>query len=408
MIQTEVMTGPLDLSSRKYKMTQDSAVIQQYGFDSCGALDLSSSGSSSTKPSDEETESNSDNGDLAQTFTKRKADVLVEFLAKRKKIRVEETASEGLRPAAQNKRKNIRDVLTDRMLQNSTREAKALEDERLQRLQGSDSEESKLLSDSVQEDEEEDEEEDPNNSGMHVNDCLNVHDADGRVLVNTNHPESDPDIHLAPQLEKFIKPHQIGGVRFLYDNVVESLGRFNESQGFGCILAHNMGLGKTMQVISFIDVLLSNTTARSVLCIVPINTLQNWLAEFNHWLPAKGEQSSLSRDGADLKYRNFKIYVLNDNYKNIQQRSAVIKDWGRSGGVLMMGYELYRQLSNKKSRKRKGKNHQTGCDFEQKSESSALHDIQKYLVNPGPDLVICDEGHRIKNSHASISQAATS
>ena len=65
----------------------------------------------------------------------------------------------------------------------------------------------------------------------------------------------------------------------------------------------------------------------------------------------------------------------------------------------MMGYELYRQLSNKKTRKRKGKG-----DYEQKSDSSALHDIQKYLVSPGPDLVICDEGHRIKNSHASISQ----
>lgn len=64
---------------------------------------------------------------------------------------------------------------------------------------------------------------------------------------------------------------QIGGIRFLYDNLVESLERYKSSSGFGCILAHSMGLGKTLQVISFIDVLLRHTGAKTVLAIVPVS-----------------------------------------------------------------------------------------------------------------------------------------
>lgn len=68
-------------------------------------------------------------------------------------------------------------------------------------------------------------------------------------------------------------PHlQIGGIRFLYDNLVESMERFSSSSGFGCILAHSMGLGKTLQVISFIDVLFRHTQAHTVLAIVPVST----------------------------------------------------------------------------------------------------------------------------------------
>jgi len=71
----------------------------------------------------------------------------------------------------------------------------------------------------------------------------------------------------------------------------------------------------------------------------------------------------------------------------------------------MMGYELYRQLANRKPRRKRSKLEPRQEERENKAERKILSDIQSHLVNPGPDLVICDEGHRIKNSHASISQA---
>lgn len=59
----------------------------------------------------------------------------------------------------------------------------------------------------------------------------------------------------------------------MFDNIVESLERFKNSQGFGCILAHSMGLGKTLQVISFVDVFLRHTDAKTALCVVPVSIL---------------------------------------------------------------------------------------------------------------------------------------
>ncbi|XP_011062591.1 PREDICTED: uncharacterized protein LOC105150903 isoform X2 [Acromyrmex echinatior] len=133
--------------------------------------------------------------------------------------------------------------------------------------------------------EETDNEDDPSNSGMHTNDRYNIPDEHGRVLINVGHPETEPDVYLAPQVARIIKPHQIGGIRFLFDNIIETIERYKTSSGFGCILAHSMGLGKTLQVASFCDIFFRCTTAKTVLCIMPINTLQNWLAEFNMWLP---------------------------------------------------------------------------------------------------------------------------
>lgn len=91
-------------------------------------------------------------------------------------------------------------------------------------------------------DEEDDvEEEDENNSGEHTNDIYNQKDAEGRVVVNVGHGESEANIYVAPQIARIIKPHQIGGVRFLFDNIIEGIDLFDKSTGFGCILAHSMG-----------------------------------------------------------------------------------------------------------------------------------------------------------------------
>lgn len=153
-------------------------------------------------------------------------------------------------------------------------------------------------------------------------------------------------------------PLQVGGIRFLYDNIVESLSRFHSSPGFGCILAHSMGLGKTLQVIAFIDVFLRCTPAKHVLCVVPVNTLQNWISEFDHWVPPSpasvqsGQSSGAAlltnqnplwgqvtsgtppssaapaannqQRGDEVHYRTFNISVLSEANRTMESRLKVL------------------------------------------------------------------------------------
>ncbi|XP_068758816.1 helicase ARIP4-like isoform X1 [Montipora capricornis] len=195
-------------------------------------------------------------------------------------------------------------------------------------------------------------------------------------------------------------------------------------------MAHSMGLGKTLQVISFVDIFLRHTSATKVLCIVPINTIQNWLVEFNMWLPSKPGLISDSNgmiveahDSNKVRYRNFEVHLLSDGQRSTLSRAKVIGEWNKQGGVLLMGYELYRLLatvtpsmssrrgmppSKKKkvttSDKANGEPEVIDLDKEEK-HMELLIGIQQALCNPGADLVICDEGHRIKNDNSNISQA---
>lgn len=220
---------------------------------------------------------------------------------------------------------------------------------------------------------------------------------------NTSTPVCHQDIGLLPHLTKAAKPHQMEGMKFLYNNIIGNFGTFNKSRGgFGCILAHSMGLGKTFQSVSFTELFLRCTDSTHVMVIVPVNTLYNWMREFDLWLPPKNTLEELFTKYNNTYFRSFNVFTISEQEKTFKQRFNVLVRWKVEGGVLIIGYELFRTLVglyldlqpklNKKPRK-----------FNPRSR-----EVYGILCDPGPDLVICDEGHRIKNEEAAISVAMKS
>lgn len=88
-------------------------------------------------------------------------------------------------------------------------------------------------------------------------------------------------------LVRKLKPHQANGVKFMWDACYETLDQMEKSPGGGCILAHCMGLGKSLQVVALSHTLLThveNTDVKCVLVIAPLSTVLNWVNEFKIWL----------------------------------------------------------------------------------------------------------------------------
>ncbi|CAI2350626.1 unnamed protein product [Caenorhabditis sp. 36 PRJEB53466] len=243
----------------------------------------------------------------------------------------------------------------------------------------------------------------------------------GRLLVNSGHPAGEADVFVIARLTHILQPHQLGGIRFMYDNTIESVEEYKKSEGFGCILAHSMGLGKTIQVITFSEIFLRATNARKVLIIVPINTIQNWYAEYEKWIPRISECGD--------RIREFEVFLLGDTVKTFDQRVNLIEKWDQKGGVLLIGYDMFRQLikltNPKKEKKGRPKLNLSGVssgfvknsvedakdelDFETgftnggRVRQEAYDLLRCALLDPGPELVVCDEGHKIKNITAEIS-----
>lgn len=79
-------------------------------------------------------------------------------------------------------------------------------------------------------------------------------------------------------------------------------------------------------------------------------------------------------------------------YKNNITRANKLMEWHNEGGVMILGYDMFRNLANP-----------TAPRIRKKVRES----LQTSLIDPGPDMIVCDEGHLLKNEKTSLSKAIT-
>ncbi|KAH3820866.1 hypothetical protein DPMN_122615, partial [Dreissena polymorpha] len=204
-----------------------------------------------------------------------------------------------------------------------------------------------------------------------------------KVLVTTKcvlemDENKKPLIEVDRTLIRKLKPHQVEAVRFMYNCCVERLAIRKKEEGAGCILAHCMGLGKTLSVITFVHTMLSNvklTKMSKCLVVCPLNTCLNWVNEFQIWL-----------DDVDFEIKVYEMSRLKQNFVHAE----MLKEWHESrAGVMILGYDMYRNLVK-------------GSHCESEKQKKIFFET---LSNPGPDLVVCDEGHILKNDKTSLFKA---
>ncbi|XP_030226040.1 DNA repair and recombination protein RAD54B isoform X1 [Gadus morhua] len=162
------------------------------------------------------------------------------------------------------------------------------------------------------------------------------------------------DVVVDPHLVNNLRPHQREGLLFLYECVMG----MRAPSSHGAILADEMGLGKTLQSVALAWTLLrqgpygGKPMAKRVLVVAPGSLVQNWGAEFNKWLGRE----------------RISVYAVDQDHRIEQFVACPLHS------VLVISYEMLLR---------------------------SLEQVQKLEFG----LIVCDEGHRLKNSSIKTSSA---
>ncbi|KAG6612347.1 transcriptional regulator ATRX [Phytophthora cinnamomi] len=335
---------------------------------------------------EEDEEEEEEEGSIGAFFQPRGRHQSYSASKKKKKNSSRKRKADDAQPSARaerwNRRRKIAEVMDDADLDDSTRRAREAEAKRAQRIDAILGNFSELSEDQLAVPADEDEQ----NEKML---CLNPASTDGTPPDGEEGTEDAP-IFVYKDLVNILKPHQIKGARFLWNHVAV------EPVGFGCVLADFMGLGKTLQVITTVQAFLSKKTLdedgnikprhKHVLILAPTICVRNWEAEVVKWLGKK-------------EARRIGLHTLESSReKKMSDRVQVVKRWHKRGGLLIMGYELYRLLVLQSSGEEK-------IAAGNQKYSHLIKQVYSCLSDPGPDLIVLDEGHRVRNHKSKMVKA---